>query len=314
MQNTKHIERPSGQMRLQKYMAHCGVASRRKAEELILGGRVKVDGVVVRELGSKIDPKKNLVEFNGKVISSQDQTPLYIVFHKPRSVISSVHDPVGRPTVLDYFKGISERIYPIGRLDYLSEGLMILTNDGELTHQLLHPKFNIEKVYEVKVFGLVSESILKRLREGVYHNGEKLCPKNVRILKFLKGKTWLEFRLVEGKNREIRRLCEALGLTIDKLKRVAIGGLSLQGVAPGNSQFVSKRSLLRSIGLDINFRKLVDAQPYFSKQKSLTLNKRRKRTMDDERLADNSKYTKFRKDRYYDYLKSIKESGPKETK
>jgi 23S rRNA pseudouridine2605 synthase len=298
----------SNSVRLQKFMAQCGIASRRKSEELIQEGLVKVNGVVVKELGTKVDTEEDIVEYRGNILNAKEKEALYLLLHKPRGVVSTVSDPEGRKTVMDFCKEIPDRIYPVGRLDYLSEGLMILTNDGELTHHLLHPKFQVEKVYEVKVFGHVNEELLKKLREGVYDEIGFLKPKSVRLLKFLRGKTWLEFRLAEGKNREIRRICEALGITIDKLKRVAIGGLSIQGIGPGQFVVMDKKTLLKFIGLNSDYKKVTSsASEYFSQKRSLTVNRRKKKRLNDDKLATQKKYLRYRKDTYYETIKKSKE-------
>ena len=212
-------------IRLQKYIADAGITSRRKAEDLILQGRVEVNGDIVRELGVKVHKNDDVVTVDGDTISPSRVEKIYVVFHKPRGCMTTLNDPEGRKTVMDYLGDITERIYPVGRLDYLSEGLLLLTNDGEFANHIIHPSGNITKVYEVKIFGAVNSDILKSLRKGVQTEVGFLKPQSVRVIKQLNSKTWLEFRLTDGKNREIRRLCEAVGLTIDKLKRVAIGGL-----------------------------------------------------------------------------------------
>jgi 23S rRNA pseudouridine2605 synthase len=297
-------------VRLQKYIADCGVTSRRKAEELIVGRHVKVNGQTASELGTKVTPGVDLVQLRGDVIDPNSQDPVYIVLHKPRSIISSVHDPEGRKTVLDLCKGIKARIYPIGRLDYLSEGLMILTNDGDFTQKILHPKFEVTKVYEVKVFGIVTEAILNTIRKGVQVGGDFLQPLQVRVIKQLPKKTWLEFRLNEGKNREIRRLCEHCELTIDKLKRVAIGNLSIHGIAPGEFRLVTKIELLKLIGLNQNGDKVRDFE-YESPNKTIPKRKRLKFKTEGKPLATERSYRSFRKDHYYETLKKKSEEEVK---
>ncbi len=205
-------------IRLQKYIANCGVTSRRKAEVLITEGKVSINGKVVTELGTKVDPLKDAISVEGQFIDRNMVEDIYLVMNKPRGFVSTVHDPEGRKTILDLCREISERIYPVGRLDYLSEGLIILTNDGDFAQSILHPSKSVTKVYEVKVFGIVNENILKKLRDGVIVDGQLLKPDSVRIIGQLPAKTWLEFRLTTGRNREIRKVCEEHGLTVDKLK------------------------------------------------------------------------------------------------
>ena len=230
-------------IRLNKYIADSGLTSRRKADELILAGKVFVEGKKIDSLGLKIHPSSQLVEVDGTVLDRDSIQKIYLVFHKPRGCVTTLNDPEERPTVMDYCREINERIYPVGRLDYLSEGLLILTNDGDFSQQIIHPSSHLIRTYEVKVFGLVNQPLLKKLREGISIRGTKVRPKSVRIIGTLPNKTWLEFRIGEGKNREIRKLCWRNGLSVDKLKRVALGGLSISGIAPGKYHSYSKRQL-----------------------------------------------------------------------
>ncbi|MBF0209146.1 MAG: pseudouridine synthase, partial [Oligoflexia bacterium] len=155
---------------------------------------------------------------------------VYVLFHKPRGCVTTLSDPEGRNSVMDYLKGIPQRIYPVGRLDYYSEGLLLLTNDGDVANRIMHPRYEVMKIYEVKTFGVITEELLRKLKKGVDTSDGPLRPHLVRVIKQLPNKTWLEFRLREGKNREIRRLCEIIGISIDKLKRVAIANLSIDGL------------------------------------------------------------------------------------
>lgn len=291
-------------VRLQKYIADSGVTSRRKAELLITEGRVQVNGDVVTELGSKVDPGSDVVFLDGNPISPMGNQKTYLIFNKPRCVMSTVSDPEGRETVLDFTKSIKERIYPVGRLDYLSEGLLLLTNDGELANMIIHPRYNVIKTYEVKVFGSVTEELLMSLKRGVKTEEGFLKPLSVRIIEQLPGKTWLEFKLGEGKNREIRRLCEAVGMTVDKLRRVAIGGLHIQGIAPGRYIEVTRKELLKSIGIKDN-GELVKNIPEFVSHKK-TVNLRRKGAQPGT-PANFEGFRKFRKESYFQTIKEIKE-------
>lgn len=187
-----------------------------------------------------------------------------------------------------------------------------MTNDGELTQKLIHPKYEITKVYEVKVFGVVTEGLLRRLRTGVKDKGDLLVPESVRIIGQLPAKTWLEFRLKEGKNREIRRICEACGLTIDKLRRVAIGGLALDGIKPGDFNIVSRNELLRAIGLNSNGEKVKDHN-YISTKKSINKKKRLKNLNTEAAQADAQEFKIFRKDKYFEtMLKRKREQAERE--
>lgn len=293
------------EVRLQKFIADCGITSRRKAEELITAGRVKVNGIVVRELGSKVNPEDDSVIVDGKVADLNSVEKVYLVMHKPRGVMTTVSDPEGRETVMDLCKEISERIYPVGRLDYLSEGLLIMTNDGDVANTIIHPSSDIVKVYEVKVFGSVNQYLLENLRAGAEVDGVKMVPKSVRVIKQLDTKTWLEFRITEGKNREIRKICEAHNVVIDKLKRVAIGGLPIEGIAPGKYRQVTKKQLLNLIGIDTNGRKLNDAFEFFSEKKTVSL---KKVGAQHCTAADDKAFEKFKKESYFESLQKIKET------
>lgn len=297
-------------MRLQKYIADCGVTSRRKAEMMIREGRVTVNGDVVMELGTKVDPSNDIVMVDGHLADLNSVTPIYLMLHKPRGYVTTVSDPEGRDTVMDFVKEISERIYPVGRLDYLSEGLLLMTNDGEFANMVMHPKYNVQKVYEVKVFGSVTETILNKLKAGAYVEDGLLKPTSVRVIKQLPTKTWLEFRLNEGKNREIRRLCEAVGLTVDKLKRLAIGGLSVEGVAPGKFRVMSKEQMLGFIGLNENgtLNKVKNADGFISSKKTIDLKKKRPQP---GTVADDQAFQKFRRETYFDSLKEIADNKAK---
>ena len=242
-------------VRLHKYIADCGITSRRKAESLILAGRVFVEGIRVDSLGVKVEPGVQLIQVDGQVLSKNSVERIYLVLNKPRGFVTTVDDPEGRKTVMDLCREISERIYPVGRLDYLSEGLLILTNDGEFAHQIIHPTNKHTRVYEVKFSQVIDEKWLKKLREGILHRGHLLKPQRVRIIKRLPGKTWLEFCLEEGKNREIRRICQKHELRIEKLRRVAIGGLTIKGLPPGRFSSYTKKQLLREIQRESPFLK-----------------------------------------------------------
>lgn len=294
-------------IRLQKFIADCGVTSRRKAEHLIIQGRVEVNGQVVTELGTKVNPHNDIIMVDGHLADLNAVEPIYLMLHKPRGYVTTLNDPEGRETVMDFVKEISERIYPVGRLDYLSEGLLLMTNDGEFANMVMHPKYNVTKVYEVKVFGSVTETIINKLKAGAYLEEGFVKPTSVRVIKQLPTKTWIEFRLNEGRNREIRRLCEAVGLTVDKLKRLAIGGLSVEGVAPGKFRLMSKQQMLSYIGLneDGTARKVLNAEGFISTKKTIDLKKKRPQP---GTVADDETFQKFRRETYFDSLKQIAEN------
>lgn len=293
-------------VRLQKYIADCGVTSRRKAEELMLDGHVKVNQKKITELGTKINPLEDSVMVKGQIIDAVADDHVYIVLNKPRGCVTTVADPEGRKTVMDCVTAVKKRVYPIGRLDYQSEGLLLLTNDGDLGNKIMHPRYEVSKTYEVKVFGKVSDAILKKLRSGVTDDGDFLQPTSVRVVEQLPNKTWLEFRLNEGKNREIRRICEVCGLTIDKLRRVAIGALAIDGIAPGSWSYISKPELLTHLGINIDGTKLPNAKDYVSVKKSLNVRKASK-VQKEAKYADNKEFTKYRKEKYQETIKLQKE-------
>lgn len=310
-QKNKEASEGKLEIRLQKFIADCGVTSRRKAEHLITQGRVTVNGEVVMELGSKVDPENDVVMVDEHLADLNAVDQIYLILHKPRGFVTTLNDPEGRETVMDLVKDVTERIYPVGRLDYLSEGLLIMTNDGELANMVMHPKFNVQKVYEVKVFGSVTETILNKLRAGAYLEEGFVKPTSVRVIKQLPTKTWLEFRLNEGRNREIRRLCEAVGLTVDKLKRLAIGGLSVEGVAPGKYRLMSKFQMLSAIGLNADgslMKKEANAEGFISSKKTIDLKKKRPQP---GTVADDEAFRKFRRETYFDSLKQIQENKAK---
>ena len=299
----------SKSLRLQKYIADCGFTSRRKAEDLIKQGKVKVNGVISSELGVKVDPVKDIVSIDGQVLDRESIQRHYILMNKPRGVMTTLDDPEGRATVMDYVKEVSERVYPVGRLDYLSEGLLLLTNDGEMANMIMHPSYNITKVYEVKVFGAVNDAILKKLRNGIVFQGHHLKPLTVRIIKQLPNKTWVEFRLGEGRNREIRNICEGCGLTVDKLRRVAIESLSIEDIGPGKYVFLTKKELLKALGMGASGIPVASKRDYISKKKSIQVKKRN--FCDKDVFADDTSFRKFRKETYLDASKSLQEMRKK---
>jgi 23S rRNA pseudouridine2605 synthase len=293
-------------VRLQKFIADAGITSRRKAEDLILAGRIKVNEVKVTKLGTKVDTEKDIVEYNGEVISSARVDHVYLLMNKPRGCVTTVSDPEGRKTVMDYVK-INTRVFPVGRLDYLSEGLLLLTNDGDLANKIMHPRFEITKTYEVKVFGKVTPALLKKLKEGIHAHDGHLRPQSVRVIEVLPNKTWLEFRLNEGKNREIRRICEASGLVIDKLKRVAIGAVDVVGIKPGDWTYVHKVDLLKSLGIKKDGTKLETGMQYISPKKTVQLGKISTRIQKNAVVANDQKYKRYKKDEYYKTIEIHKE-------
>lgn len=228
--------------RLQKYMASCGVASRRKCEEIIAEGRVKVNGVTVREAGLKIQPSKDKVTVDGREIIPANK-PVYIMLNKPVGYVSTVRDQFKRPTVLDLLRGVKGRIYPVGRLDYDSEGLLLLTNDGNLAYGLTHPRHRVNKTYIVVVQGRPSRKEIDRIRKGVEIDGRMTSPADIRVESIQGNKTAFRVVIHEGRNRQVRRMFGAVGYAVVSLKRTSIGKLQLGTLAPGRWRFLEDREV-----------------------------------------------------------------------
>ncbi len=237
--------------RLQKILAHAGIASRRKAEELILEGRVSVNGETVTELGSKADPETDDIRVDGSPVRLP-RRHIYIAMNKPREVVTTLSDPQGRTTVKHLLKGLRERVFPVGRLDYHSEGLLLLTNDGELSNRILSPSGHVEKVYHVKVNGRLSEEQIAQFRSGISLHGRRTAPAGIRLLKDA-ANPWYEVRLTEGRQQQIRLMFKNLGRLVEKLRRVRIGPLELGSLPPGAWRLLTEdevRRLRRAAGMD----------------------------------------------------------------
>ena len=219
-------------IRLQKFFTDNKIMSRRNAEKVIEAGNVKVNGVIAK-LGDKVDPENDTVTYNGKVIKNTAEKKRYIMLNKPLGYVSTASDEKGRQTVLDLVSDVGERVYPVGRLDMYSEGLLILTNDGELTNRRTHPKNNMSKVYSVMIKGEIAPEQLSKLTSPMEIDGYKLKPVKVRIISQKNGATNTLFTLNEGRNRQIRKMCEQCGLTIMRLTRIAIGKLKLNDLERG---------------------------------------------------------------------------------
>lgn len=228
-------------VRLQKYMAEAGVASRRKSEELIMNGKVKVNGHVAH-VGDKINPNKDLVTVRGKRISIEEKK-YYIALNKPRGYITTVSDDFDRKTVMDLVSTINARIYPVGRLDRNSEGLLFLTNDGEFANIVEHPGHNFSKVYHVTVKPNPTDEVLLKLQNGVEIDGKKTMPCKINTLKNIGEKTVLEFTLKEGRNRQIRKMCEAVDLQVVRLKRVSIGPINVDDIQLGKWRMLTEKEV-----------------------------------------------------------------------
>ncbi|MDU2197525.1 MAG: pseudouridine synthase [Peptostreptococcaceae bacterium] len=231
-------------MRINKYIASCGVASRRKAEEIILDRRVKVNGEIVSELSFNIDENKDIVEIDGKVISLSENH-VYIVLNKPEGYITTVKDQFDRPSVLDLVTDIKERVYPIGRLDYETSGLLILTNDGDLTYKLTHPKHEVDKTYVALVKGQPTYEELKNFRDGLEIEDYKTAPAKIRVVDVNEEKNYskCEIKIHEGRNRQVRKMCKAINHPVLRLRRIAMGEIRLKGLKVGEYRHLTKEEI-----------------------------------------------------------------------
>ena len=230
------------EMRLQRFMAQAGIASRRKAEELIEAGRVKVNGRVVRELGVRINPLTDRVDFDGSRLVAEDHQ--WLLLNKPDKTVSTVSDPEGRETVLDVVGSQGARLYPVGRLDYHTEGVLLLTNDGELANALMHPRNQIARIYHVKVKGIIDPDVLETLRQGVKIDERVTVSAKKAMLLGNTGKhTWVEVTLTEGRNRQIHRMMEAVNLEVLKLIRVSYAGLTTEDIPPGKHRSLTQAEI-----------------------------------------------------------------------
>lgn len=241
----------NNEVRLQKFMAEQGVASRRKSEDLIRAGKVKVNGHIA-EIGMKINPRKDLVTVGKqKLTNLKNRKMVYIMLNKPRGYVTTVSDELGRKTVMDLLPDFGCRIYPVGRLDKDSEGLLLLTNDGSFTNCMTHPSHEYAKVYRVTVRPAVNDEILFNLRNGIEIDGRKTAPCEVTVLTEEENRVVLEFILHEGRNRQIRKMCESQGLEVARLKRISIGPIKLGMLKQGDYKELSEqdvKKLLRSAG------------------------------------------------------------------
>lgn len=229
------------EIRLQKYLAEAGVASRRKCEELIALGKVEVNGQVVTVPGTKIAGRE-VVKVDGREIR-QEQKKVYILLNKPVGYISTAKDQFSRKTVLDLVNTVKERIYPVGRLDYDTSGLIILTNDGELANMLTHPKHEMQKVYRVMIDGNLKEDDIKSFQAGIAIEDYKTAPAKVNVIETSKKDSIIEITIHEGRNRQIRKMFEMLGYVVLRLKRIAIGSISIEGLEEGKWRYLSKKEI-----------------------------------------------------------------------
>jgi 23S rRNA pseudouridine2605 synthase len=243
----------STSMRLNKFLAHAGVSSRREADRWIAEGRVSVNGQVIMELGEKVDPERDKVLVNGRPVRAEAERPVYVLLHKPAGRVVSVKDPFGRPTVMDLLSHVPVRVYPVGRLDLDTEGALLLTNDGELALRLAHPRYGVAKVYEVRVEGEPDEADLDRVRKGIFLEGRKTSPARVQVLRRGHRHATLKVEIHEGRKREIRKMFEAVGFPVAGLVRIDFAGLTLEGLRSGQWRYLHTaeiRRLKKLVGLD----------------------------------------------------------------
>ncbi len=234
--------------RLQKLLAHAGIASRRASEQLILEGRVTVNGAVITELGTKADPERDHIKVDGKRVGGAEHL-VYLAMNKPKNCVTTVSDPEGRPTVMDLLRGVKARVYPVGRLDYASEGLLLLTNDGEFAKRITSAANHVTKTYLVKTNGPLTSDQEERFREGVSLGGKKTAPAGLKLIKRAEN-PWYEVRLIEGRQNQIRLMFKNFGRLVEKLRRVRVGFLELGSLPPGKFRHLTPGEVAR-------FRKLL---------------------------------------------------------
>ena len=234
--------------RLQKLLAHAGIASRRNAERLIREGRVAVNGAIVTELGSKADPEQDHIKVDGKHIRGPER-PVYLALNKPRNCVTTVSDPEGRPTVMDLLRGVKARVYPVGRLDYQTEGLLLLTNDGDFARRITAAATHVNKTYVAKVKGSLTSEQEEKFRAGISLGGKRTAPAGLKLIR--RGDNpWYEVRLIEGRQNQIRLMFKHFGLLVEKLRRVKVGFLELGSLPPAEFRHLTPHEVAR-------FRKLL---------------------------------------------------------
>ncbi|RJP75296.1 MAG: rRNA pseudouridine synthase [Candidatus Abyssobacteria bacterium SURF_17] len=237
-------------MRLHRFLALAGVASRRKCEQLIAAGRISVNGSVMRTLGTSVNPEHDSVTLDGEHVTIEQK--VYVLIHKPQGYLTSVTDARGRHTVSELVSTLPVRLYPVGRLDMDTEGVLLMTNDGELCHRLTHPRFGVEKTYHAEVLGKPSTEALEKLRTGVDIRNGKTSPARVKLLKVGREQSTLEIIIHEGRKRQVKRMCKAIGHPVVRLKRVEFGGIRLGNLTPGSYRLLSPSevaSLKKTAGL-----------------------------------------------------------------
>ena len=234
--------------RLQKFLASCGIASRRKSEELIVNGKVKVNGKVITELGTKINPLEDRIEYNGSIIKNEEEK-VYILLNKPIGYVTTVRDQFDRPTVIDLIKKVNKKVVPVGRLDMYTSGALLLSNDGEFINKVTHPKNEIKKTYNVTLNGIITKEEVRKLEEGVeIVDKEKIYKTQKAKVKILKTdeekkQSRIQITIHEGKNREVRKMCEAIGKKVIALNRSRIGNLDVKDIKLGTWKYLNKKDI-----------------------------------------------------------------------
>jgi 23S rRNA pseudouridine2605 synthase len=233
--------------RIQKILSEIGITSRRKAEKLILEGKVTVNGKIAM-IGMKADPEKDYIKVDGKLITGfkKDIKKVYLMFNKPKGVVTTLFDPEGRTTIKDFLKGVKYKVFPVGRLDYDSEGLLLLTNDGDFAHAIMHPSKKISKTYLVKVKGILGEDDIEKLRKGIKLDSSSsgmTLPAKVKRIRKGDVNSWLEITIYEGKKRQIRRMFDKIGHPVLKLKRIRINGLEIGDLETGAYRYLSPEEI-----------------------------------------------------------------------
>lgn len=272
------------EVRLQKLIAGTGLASRRKAETLIASGRVTVNGKAVTELGTKVDPERDHVKVDGKHLTSA-QPFVYVMLNKPKHVMSTLDDPGGRTTVKDFLRGVTVRVFPVGRLDFDSEGLMLLTNNGDLAQALLHPRYHVPKTYLIKVKGVLTDDDIAELERGVKLADGMTGPASVKKVRKVEANSWVEITIHEGRKHQVKRMLEAVGHPVIKLLRIKMGPLVLGDLEPGEFRFLTDReaNALRAVveqrrALEQNGQHPVTRPPRKPRQEGWARSKKPKRT------------------------------------
>lgn len=230
-------------IRLQKFIANAGIASRRKAEQMIIDRQVAVNGQIVTRLGTQIDPDTDAVKVNGRLVQLTTTPSVAYAVYKPKNCVTTLNDPQGRDTIVNYFPNTKHRLFPIGRLDYDAEGLIILTNDGDLANRIAHPSRHVWKQYFVKLKGKISGEEINRLRSGPIIDGKKRQPVKIRFLHFINDKSWLVVSLQEGIKHHIKKTFLAAGYPVLKIKRYSIGNIELQDLSPGEWRQLSGKEI-----------------------------------------------------------------------